>query len=1821
MDDLLLNHRYRILEQIGGGSQGAIYRVEDRGAAAGRSGVAVAAASRPVHRALKLLGSLDRSARDRLAGEFLRLSHLHHPALVAVHDLEAVAAPAPPGFAAGALFFTADLVEGEVADRALSGVLAAHDRDAAAALIAVAEDVASALAHIHAAGLVHADVKPSNLIISGPPDRGLRAVLVDLGLSTARDAAGEPRGTPTTMAPEALTGWFDPRSDLYSLALTILELAAGRPVRGTDAGEVAHWLALGTAPRAGDAAPWLPAELAALLDDMLAPATGDRPSSAVVVGEHLARIREALGLAGRAGALVTGEPDAVAGGRAGASGAAGAGPGAGPAGAGRRRLPPVLLPPRLSGREAALDRLERALAELSDPAASPPHLVILRGPEGVGRSALWREAVRRHQLAVAAGTRRALHTDRGDGAALCRWLAIDADAVSPVALAGRALTALATRAASAPVAFALESADPIARALIQLAPHDLAAGGGRALLVGWAAPAPAPRHGAAAEDDPVAAEAKEGVVAIEIEPLDADAMAQLAGSMLGRPVAAGWAGELCRVTAGLPSIAVEVIRAAAAQAGPEAIESVAPDQLLPRGDSALADLIRRRAAALPPELAAVLEAAAVHDGRAPIAGLAATLDRDPATTYAAAADLAARGFGQLAAAPDRAAPDPIFALPGPLHATALDSAIPPVRRRALHRAALRWLDDQPAPDPARRARHLAVTGPAEQATRAALAAAEALAARGLGAEALVWAERAAAAAPAELGGLAHAVWSERAAAVGRYRDALAAARRGARVRDPVLRRRAQLALARAQQLSGDLDAAEKTLARLRARDPADDEAAAAAARLLIARARYREAAEVAGMPEPDSAARALRVESTALARFYLGDHDGAEAALSVLEAAARTAGDRARLGRALGLRGMTAQVRGDISAAATLYERASGEARSAGDVHAAAVYDLNQATAHAERGRHGQALIALDRALAALGALGDVAELSAALYNRGISLLALGELPAAQRAAAQALARARRHGTPEMQVWASLLDGDVTRRTGDPVAAEAAYRRALSLAENAELGRLAMLARLPLAEILAEAGRPGAAAELAAARAAAASEDDRERVLLAQARVALAAGGGVGLELGPERAGNDSGVSDDKRDSRDSHDSDDSGDSGDSDDSATARQRDKRDSRDSDDSSDGSDDSSDGAGARGDPGGAGVQGAALGQSLASSAEHSRAAGRLDTAWRAGALAARLAAARGDTAHAARLAAGARAELDRIAADTPEARRAELGADPDAQALAALEADLRPRPPPAPAAAGSHLRRLLALSRRLNSELRLEPLLGDVIDTAIELTSAERGFLLLYPPGRRDRLDIVVARNIDQADLAGEEVQLSRSIAERAARAGEVQLTLDAAFDERFGAAASVAALHLRSVLAVPLRQKGRVIGTIYVDHRFRRGAFDEEAVTLACELGDIAAVAIDNARLVEDNRRRQHEIAELNRRLADDLGRREAELVAVRARLPGPRDRLRHDYPRLVGGSPAMLELLATIDRITPSSLPVVVSGESGAGKELVARALHRHGPRSERAFVAVNCGAVPEELLESELFGHVRGAFTGADRDRRGLFEVADGGTLFLDEVADTSLAMQTKLLRVLQEGELRRVGDEQTRAVDVRIIAASNRDLADLVARGVFREDLFYRLNVLPIRVPPLRERVGDIAELAGHILARLAAGGPPVPLSRAALARLCAYGWPGNVRELENELARAAALAEGTIEVGDLSAHIAAASPAPGGASSSADRPGGGGLDLEIRPQVEALERELCERALQRTGGNQTAAARLLGLSRYGLQKKLRRYGISTGPGPGD
>jgi len=338
------------------------------------------------------------------------------------------------------------------------------------------------------------------------------------------------------------------------------------------------------------------------------------------------------------------------------------------------------------------------------------------------------------------------------------------------------------------------------------------------------------------------------------------------------------------------------------------------------------------------------------------------------------------------------------------------------------------------------------------------------------------------------------------------------------------------------------------------------------------------------------------------------------------------------------------------------------------------------------------------------------------------------------------------------------------------------------------------------------------------------------------------------------------------------------------------------------------------------------------------------------------------------------------------------------------------------------------------------------------------------------------------------------------------------------------------------------------------------------------------------------------------RRLIEEE-RLRAENLRLQRELEG-----RWTFSTIVGRSAAMERLLEQVAKVASHKTTILITGESGTGKEQIARAIHRHGVRRERAFVAVNCGAIPEALLESELFGHVRGAFTSATGHKRGLFEEADGGTLFLDEIADLPAALQVKLLRAIQEEEIRRVGDTKTTQVDVRILAATSKDLAAEVAAGRFREELYYRLNVVNLHLPPLRERPEDVPLLLEHFLRRFAErmAKEVRGFSKDALAYLLSCPWPGNVRELENRVERAVLLASGPeIALEDLVGGTAPPLPATGDAEAA------GPEGLSIPAAREALERRLIRRALERTGGNKTRAAELLEISLRALHTKIQEY----------
>jgi len=412
---------------------------------------------------------------------------------------------------------------------------------------------------------------------------------------------------------------------------------------------------------------------------------------------------------------------------------------------------------------------------------------------------------------------------------------------------------------------------------------------------------------------------------------------------------------------------------------------------------------------------------------------------------------------------------------------------------------------------------------------------------------------------------------------------------------------------------------------------------------------------------------------------------------------------------------------------------------------------------------------------------------------------------------------------------------------------------------------------------------------------------------------------------------------------------------------------------------------------------------------------------------------------------------------------------------------------------------------------------------------------------------------------------------------------------DVSRDERFTRQLDIQqTLDTRSMICVPLKTRKGVIGVLYALNK-HDAEFAEKDLRLLEILSGPIAVAIENARLYGEVRQYASSLEKENLRLKTEC-------------------QARFNLQGIIGSSAAMQRVFALLDKVIDTGTTVLIQGETGTGKELLARVIHYNGPIKNKSFVAENCGGLSENLLESEIFGHVKGAFTGAIADKKGLFELANGGTVFLDEISDMPYAMQTKLLRVLQDGQIRPVGGSEYRQVKFRLISSTNRDLMQEVKMGRFREDLFYRIQVFPVLLPPLRERREDIPLLAAHFLEEFAIRykRPAARLTPGALEMLIQFDWPGNVRELKNEIERALTLAgdEAVISETYLSERIRqdADSDSPAGAPPAT-----------IQEATARLERKMVEDALHKSGGNRSRAARVLGLTRQGLLNKIRRYEI--------
>ena len=502
-------------------------------------------------------------------------------------------------------------------------------------------------------------------------------------------------------------------------------------------------------------------------------------------------------------------------------------------------------------------------------------------------------------------------------------------------------------------------------------------------------------------------------------------------------------------------------------------------------------------------------------------------------------------------------------------------------------------------------------------------------------------------------------------------------------------------------------------------------------------------------------------------------------------------------------------------------------------------------------------------------------------------------------------------------------------------------------------------------------------------------------------------------------------------------------------------------------------------------------------------------------------------------------------------------------------------DGAPKPQEAPAQASTHvdaMSRLVEFSATLMREESPERLFRKLLESVVELTKAEKGFVIVLKDGGRH---LAASHNVgdEKLDIS----RVSDTIIDQVIRDRRAVIVSDAMADRRYGHAQSVVDLKLSSVMCVPLLYRNDLLGVLYLGNDAITGLFTERDLALLRVWASQASLAVHAALLL-------NELKISNRNLRERL----------RSKSQGA----------IVGSSRPMKAVFRMIRKVSPTDLSVLVLGETGTGKELVAREIHRLSDRARKPFVSINCGAIPENLLESELFGHKKGSFTGAVADKVGRFEAANGGTLFLDEIGEMPMPLQVKLLRVLQERVIERVGELSPRPVDIRVVSATNKELEAEIREGRFREDLYYRLNVVPIDLPPLREREGDVPLLTQHFVRKLGQG-RSFTVKTDVLEAMSGYAWPGNVRELENHVAQAIAMAGGSTIL--KKEHLL---PVDKTRRAALEPP----TDLKsLREVLVQAEREHLRKVLRSVGGHRTKAASVLGISRKVLWEKLKDYGI--------
>jgi Nif-specific regulatory protein len=1634
--------------------------------------------------------------------EFEILTRLRHPAVVSVIEL---------GFAPdGTPFYTMEYVPGLPADRAIPP----GDWPA---LFFVAAGVAHALEALHAVGVVHGDLKPSNLlVVPGPRPGALPASvrLLDFGLAALGDEVQGHRGTPGYAAPEVVRGEAPkPAADLYGLGSTLYTLIAGRPAFEGDSTATA----LGQQQAGPPSALPLeeagaPAPLVQLVLSLMAPEPGERPRDA----RELRRELETLS----------------------------------PAAA--RPLVQRLQTAVTVGRERELATLEQRLARPS----RRQRVVLVCGESGIGKSVLLRELAARVTLTGRSVIHLACTSLQDPGAgvlALARWLAAEARAepasdarlpesartllsggrdgpseadLDPLVNAAVSWQQAVHKRSGVPVVLLDDTdlLDPLSRAFL------------RRLVLYPAAPptvwvwTTCSRTTALSEDDRVLLDA--GVAeSLELNALSRDDIARLAAARLHEPSPEHLTEFLWSRALGHPGLTVELMLRAAALdalredetgliADPEALETVrVPESFEATLAARLLDLppAARSAAAALAALQAPAEAERVRAVE-PAAG-------EPALAALLQAGLATRDAAGRIALVARALGERVLVSVG-------DEV-----RRALHLAVL----SQPGLSHAERFHHFCGAGDPANALVAAAAAFDARPDASLAA---------AAAALAESSAVEQAAgWHERAGQElftgGRYQSAISHLERAIELdAGRASRLRRMFMLSTAYLRAGMPAEVDRVISQALAEDPPVGLRSRLlgneAARLQVvgqpeaARAAAREALAMAEAAGDDEAA-GMAAQSLVYSLLDLGRHDDAEAAASRATEAFRRAGHVLGLIRSMGARAAVARARQRLPDAERLYREALEMARSRGirlaieellnglgmvltesgqwdrmrEMYAeaarlaledhrprgAAVAIANLAQAD---GLAGRARLALRQSRAAIRLTRAHAPWleASAWRSRAQACRIAGRIRRAERAARRALEQAMQRGIGYEVDWCRIEYGRALQARGSGAEAAAVWDRALETAQaEGSVGRAVLLS------LSGRAALRRGDHSVAATRLSVAEEWLKGRV----APYASALAGQLRAELALSQGRLAEGLIQAEK--------------------------------------------------------------TLADLLALPAPWDRAMAALDLG---------------------RLALGGDARSDAPVGEWLEQAAGTFERTGDhrnrERALALALRWLRRRGPVG--SVGTRDRSLIeSVSQLLNSLSDLKELTQRAMQMVVEQLDAERGVLLL-DDAESGKLAPITEHGAVDSRTRHDAVGYSRRVVQRVAESGGSLLIGDAPSDPR-GRSESMVDLHLRSIVCVPMFLGGKVIGAVYLDDSRRAQAFSEADRGLLEGFAHLMAVAIDKSRGHEEVQRANELL------VGENLSLRQEATV-------------RFQPHRLIGVSLEMQRVLAMVERAALTNSTVLLTGENGTGKELIARVLHHSGKRRLHPFLVVNCGAIPETLLESELFGILPNVATGV-RGRDGRFKQADGGTLFLDEIGDMPLKQQVALLSAISNREITPVGGGKPIPVDVRIMAATNRDLRRLIQEGAFREDLYYRLNVIPLEVPALRERKADIPLLTQHFVAHFARlQERDVPeLSAEFLAALMQSDWPGNVRELQNYIERVMAMNLGSV------LHPV---PLP---RDLEDRAGilRLGRGRRLTDLVEDLERRLVEEALVHAQGNQSLAARQLGVPEQAIRYRIRKYGLRS------